>query len=256
MRVDAVAGEAAADLVVDAAAGHRAQRLQRHPRLAAAEQELDHRGRRELRRAAPAAVHAVVAGRSAATAASSGAAVELGVGGRDPRPRQARRAASRSPCSRDLVAALGPGVRDGLDDLRPGGHAVARLRREVRAAVERHLLGREEHVQRPAALAGHRLHRLHVERVDVRALLAVDLHAHEALVHQRRGRRVLEGLALHDVAPVAAGVADRHEQRAVELARAGQRLVAPGQPVDRVVAVLEQVRGWSRGRGRWPCPRA
>ena len=54
--VDGVAREAAADLVVDAAGGHPAQGLQRHRDLAARQQELDHRGRGELRRPAPAAV--------------------------------------------------------------------------------------------------------------------------------------------------------------------------------------------------------
>ena len=55
-RVDRVAGEAAPDLVVDPAAGHRAQRRQRCLALAPHQQELDRRGHRELRRAAKAAV--------------------------------------------------------------------------------------------------------------------------------------------------------------------------------------------------------
>ena len=54
--IDAVAGEAAADLVVDAAARHREQRRQRHRALVAQQQELDHRRLRELRRSAKAAV--------------------------------------------------------------------------------------------------------------------------------------------------------------------------------------------------------
>ena len=60
---------------------------------------------------------------------------------------------------------------------------------------------------------------------------------------------VLEALALHDVAPVARGVADRDQQRAVLLARAAQRLLAPGQPVDRVVAVLQEVGRGLAGEG-------
>ncbi len=127
----------------------------------------------------------------------------------------------------DLVAALAPGLGDRLQNLCPRGHPVSRLRWEVRASVERQLLGREEHVQRPAALAGHALHGLHVERVHVRALLAVDLHADELLVHQRRRLLVLEGLALHHVAPVARGVADRDEQRLVSLGGTSQRLLTP-----------------------------
>ena len=107
------------------------------------------------------------------------------------------------------------------------GMPVALLGREVGAGVEGHLLGGEEHVQRPAALAGHRLARLHVDRVQVGPLLAVELDAHEALVHERGGVRVLEGLALHHVAPVAGRVADRQQDRHVALAR---RAPAPRRP--------------------------
>jgi hypothetical protein len=49
-RIDAVPREATADLVVDAAAGHRAQGVQGHILLVPAEQELDDRRLRELRR--------------------------------------------------------------------------------------------------------------------------------------------------------------------------------------------------------------
>ena len=50
-------------------------------------------------------------------------------------------------------------------------------RRVVGARVERDALRGEEGVQRPPAVAGHGLHGVHVDRVDVRALLAVDLDA-------------------------------------------------------------------------------
>ena len=68
------------------------------------------------------------------------------------------------------------------------------------------------------------------------------------LVHQRRHGGILEGLALHHVAPVAGRVADRDEQRPVQLARALQRLLAPRIPVDRVVGMLEQVRRGLSGK--------
>ena len=59
-RVHAVAGEAAAELVVDAAACHRAQGVQRHIALPAAQQELDHGRLRELGCAAEPSVARVV----------------------------------------------------------------------------------------------------------------------------------------------------------------------------------------------------
>ena len=114
--------------------------------------------------------------------------------------------------------------------------------REVRPAVERAALRRQEHRHRPAAAAGQRLHRAHVDLVEVGPLLAVDLDRDEAGVQERRGRLVLERLALHDVAPVARRVADRQEDRAVEELRPSQRLRPPREPVHGVVGVLEQVR--------------
>jgi len=64
-------------------------------------------------------------------------------------------------------------------------------------------------------VARERLHGLHVDLIDVRALLAVDLHVHEMLVHHRGDLGILERLVLHHVTPVARGVADREEQRLV-----------------------------------------
>src|SRR5690606_11467358 len=51
----------------------------------------------------------------------------------------------------------------------------------------------------------------------------------------------LERLVGHHVAPVARRVADREQHRHVPPPRLGERLVAPGVPVDRVVGVLAQV---------------
>src|SRR6266511_6095536 len=62
------------------------------------------------------------------------------------------------------------------------------------------------------------------------------------------GVLVLERLPLHHVAPVAGGVADREQDRLVLLARLGQRLGTPREPVDRVVGVLQQVRAGRSGQ--------
>src|ERR1700691_3641876 len=94
---------------------------------------------------------------------------------------------------------------------------------------------------RPAAVAGHAPHRLHVQRGDVGALLAIDLHTYEALVHQLGGALVLEGLTLHHMTPVAGGGADRNEQRHVALTGQVERARPPGQPVHGVVRVLAQI---------------
>ena len=87
----------------------------------------------------------------------------------------------------------------------------------------------------------------HVDGVDVRAFLAVDLDAHEARVHECADVRVGERLAGHDVAPVAGRVADGEEHGDVALASLGEGLVGPFVPVDGVRRVLAQVRGQGVG---------
>ena len=144
--VGRVAMEAAAELVVDPAVGHRVERPPRdreRPRVAgrdrAPQQVLDRHRLRELRRAAPAAVARVeLRARARRVAASSSARV-----GAAPRPRAAAGSARRAP-----RPAAGPTPRsrrarsrhasvDALEHLAERRHAVARLVREVRAAVER-----------------------------------------------------------------------------------------------------------------------
>ena len=192
--------------------------------------------RRRSRRAAMSA-----RARSASTASSSRS-------GRRAARRRARsprspRAAPASPPrpGPQLVAPAREGVDHRFHHHPEARHPAPLVGREVGAAVEGHAVGVAEDRHRPAAVAGHRLHRLHVEGVDVGALLAVDLDVDEVLVHVGGGLGVLEGLVLHHVAPVAGGVADREQDRAVLVAGAGQRLLAPRVPVDRVVAVLKQV---------------
>ena len=152
------------------------------------------------------------------------------------------------PACSTPVAVLAPRLRDALEDLAEAGHAVARLVGEVRPAEERASLRREEQAHRPAALPGQRLDRGHVDLIEVRALLAVDLDRDEVRVQVVRGLLVLEALPLHHVAPVARRVADAQEDGTVEELRAGEGVGAPGPPVDGVVGVLEQVRAGLAGQ--------
>jgi hypothetical protein len=133
-------------------------------------------------------------------------------------------------------------IGDRDEHLLERGHPVTRLRREVGAAEERLAGRREEHRQRPPAVAGHRDDRVHVDPVHVRTLLAVDLDVDEALVHQRCRDRVLERFVRHHVAPMARGVANREQDRLVLLARLRQRFVSPRVPLDRILGVLQEVR--------------
>ena len=85
------------------------------------------------------------------------------------------------------------------------------------------------------------LHGLHVDAVDVGALLTVDLDGDEEFVHFAGDGVVLERFALHDVAPVAGGVADGDEDGLILGRGAGEGLRPPRQPVHGVMGVLEQV---------------
>ena len=143
----------------------------------------------------------------------------------------------------DLVATRAVDLRHPAQELAEGRQPVARLRREVGPGEEGHQVVRgQEHRQRPApGTAREELVGRLVDAVEVRPLLAVDLDVDEQLVHQARGVRVLEGLVRHHVAPVAGRVADREQDGPVLGARAGERLLAPGIPVDGVVGVLQEV---------------
>ena len=179
-------------------------------------------------------------------------------------PRRARRASiGSSPASttsaaagargrpRDpahLVAPVRPRLVERLQHLPERGLPVPRLVGEVGAGEERLAVGVSTHRHRPAALAGHRLRRLHVDGVDVGPLLAVDLDVDEVLVHVRRGRLVLERLVRHHVAPVAGGVPDADSSTGTSRRRASANASGP-TPTSR--PGCPRAGG---GRGWWPWP--
>ena len=89
-------------------------------------------------------------------------------------------------------------------------------------------------------------------RVEVGPLLAVHLDADEVLVHQRRGRLVLERLALHHVAPVAGRVADAEQDRLLLRARASPAPPRPTATSPPDCARAGAGTDWSRWRDGWP----
>ena len=135
---------------------------------------------------------------------------------------------------------------DRLEHLPERRHPPARPVGEVGAGEERVAVVVEHHGHRPAAVAGHRRGRLHVDRVDVGPLLAVDLDADEVLVEVRRRCLVLERLVGHHVAPVAGGVPDAQQYRHAPLAGLDERLRHP-TPTSR-----PGCRRAGGGRARWP----
>ena len=71
---------------------------------------------------------------------------------------------------------------------------------------------------------------------------AVDLDADKVLVEDGADLRVFEALVLHHVAPVTRRVADRKKNGPIEPFRFREGFIRPGEPVDRIVGVLQEVR--------------
>src|SRR4029079_16415212 len=81
----------------------------------------------------------------------------------------------------------------------------------------------------------------HVDGVDVRALLAVELDVDEEVVHHGRRLAVLEAVMRNAVAPMACCVADREQDRFAGALGVRQRLWPPRPPMHRVLLVLEEI---------------
>ena len=266
--IDRVPVVAAPDVIVDPAAGHRLERGgDQAERLGAglaggalegsgAEQEGELRRAGKLGGAPEAAMFGVEALDRLAERRVKGDARPLEQRLLLPLGRRGLRgevAADRLQCPVALRQQVGPVLPPALAErleharkTRPGRQVLGR---KIGPAVERLQVRREPHAQRPAPAPRHRLDVGHVDLVDIRALLAVDLHRDEVGVEEGGDLRVVEALVRHHVAPVAGGVADAEEDRPVLGAGAGEGGLAPRQPLDRLVGVLEEVGGFFGGEG-------
>ncbi len=119
--------------------------------------------------------------------------------------------------------------------------AITRLLREIGAAPEGFAAGSEEHGHRPAAMFAEGVKRLHVDMIDIRPFLAIDLDVHEKLVHDRGGRSILETFVCHHVAPMAGGIADREKDRLIGGLCLREGRGAPEPPMDGIVLMLQQI---------------
>ena len=258
-RIDGVAVKAAAGVVADASDRHAGEGVHRHGdavRIGAAgpQEKVQEVGLGELGRVAESAVRGV----EGPTGRRNRVAEELAVGGvevargglglRGAAGQNIRELGTRAG---HVVTPRPVGVGGGGENLPEGRHAVPGLWGKVGAAVVGDACGGEERGERPSALSGHRLDRAHVDGVDVRPFLPVHLDVDEGRVHEPCGLDVLEGLPLHDMAPVTRRIADREEDGTVLLPGQGERLVTPCVPVHGVVRVLQQVGTGLGGEVGW-----
>ena len=244
--VDAVAREAAAEMIVDAALRdmgerqvHRFERIGESVAKPGAPQKSEELRLGKFRRASDPAIHRIDRLHQAPAE----------IGEHLFRWRRARR---------DAVSGLEPVLQDirvlpdlvGLITIDPRHFIqytdecwppVALLLGEIGAAPERLGVRGEEHGERPPALLAELVQRAHIDRVDVGTLLAVDLDVDEQLVHHPRRPLVLEALMRHDVAPMAGGIADREQDGLARRPRLGERRLAPRAPMHGIVFVLEEI---------------
>ena len=140
--------------------------------------------------------------------------------------------------------ALGlPDIGHGAQDAGEAGAAVALFGREICAAEVWLAVGSEDGGERPASLAGHRLHGGLVAAVDVGALVAVDLDGDEVFIDDLGERGVLVRLAVHHMAPVAPDGADVEQDGLVLGDGLGKGFLAPLMPLHRLVHRRTQVGG-------------
>ena len=140
-----------------------------------------------------------------------------------------------------LVAALAPDLGHGEQHAAKAGAAVAVVGREIGAAEVGPAVGSEKCGQRPAALAADGRDRGLVARIHIGPLVAIHLDGDKMLVDERGDLRVLVGLAVHDVAPVAPDGANVEQDGLVFGLGARKGRFAPRMPLHRLMARRAQV---------------
>jgi len=141
------------------------------------------------------------------------------------------------------------GVGDAQQHAPEAGTAVTIVGRKICAAVKRLAMGSEKRGERPTALAADGLHRNLIAAVNVGTLVAIHLHCDEVLVHDGGNFRIVVGLAVHHMAPVAPHGANVEEHGFVLALRRGERFVAPLLPLDGLMHGGAQVGGRGAGEG-------
>ncbi len=252
--VGGVAVETAPDHIIHAAAGHGFQRMRgggerifESPH-ALRQQELDGHRLGEFGRLAPAAVLHVVRSQDRRGCPVQHGAVDLFRGLQaDPLDAVAKMLGQAGRDGVDFTAITAPDGDDAVQNIYEGGHPLAAARGEVGAAVERLSRWGQEDGHWPAALTGHCDHGVHVNGVQVWTFLAVHFDADEVLVQDAGCLLILKGFVRHHMTPVTGRIADAEEDGLVFLPRSFQGFFAPRVPVDRIVCVLQKVRGYFAG---------
>ena len=119
--------------------------------------------------------------------------------------------------------------------------------RKISSSVKRLAIGCKKSRERPPPLSAHRADRGLIAAVNIRTLISIHLHRDEVLIHDRGNSRIVIGLAVHHMAPVAPHRPNIEQHRLVLVLRQCERLLAPLMPLNRLVHGGPQVSG--RGAG-------
>ncbi len=142
-----------------------------------------------------------------------------------------------------FVAAGLPGIGQRQQHALEARAAIAVFTGEVGAREKGAAVGSENRGERPTALAADGLHRCLVARVDVRALVAINLDGDEMLIDGRGHCGVFVGFAIHYMAPVAPHRAYVQKDRLPSLRGEGERCLPPFLPVDGLMHCGAKVGG-------------
>ena len=134
-----------------------------------------------------------------------------------------------------LVGVQSKGIRNATEQLHPFGIG------KVGTSVKGLLVGHQEDIQGPPSMESHGLHGIHVDIVQVRALLAVDFDADKMGIHDGCCRCIFKTFLFHHMAPMASRVADGYQDGFVFFICSRQSLWTPGVPIHGVVRVLQEV---------------
>ena len=245
--VGGIAGEAAAEMVIDTAPVHLPQAVIRHLAelfvlgvVAQPQQKQQVVGGGELGRGAEAAVFLVI-----------GAAQLLRRGLQLVRPRLGRgegrlfhhKVPHLIGGGEQILPVPVPLGRDGPQQGDQSRLTIPAFTGDIGAGEEGQPVRRHDDGQGPAAVAGEGHTHLHIHAVHIGPLLPVHLHRHIVAVQQRRHLLILKALMGHHMAPVTGGIADGQEDGLVLLLRLVKCFRPPGQPVHRVFTVLAQIGG-------------
>src|SRR5258706_10495814 len=147
-----------------------------------------------------------------------------------------------------VVALVSIGSRNRQQNSAKAGPTVLLARREVGAPVKRLAVRSEKSRQRPPALAADSADGGLIAAVDVGPLVAIHLHGDKVFIDDLRDLRIVVGLAIHYVAPMAPDRADVEQYGLVVLARCGKRVFAPFPPLHGLVHGAPQVGGGGFGQ--------